>query len=98
MLRDDPEGWDGEGVGRGFRMGNTCTPMADSCQCVAKPIQYYKVIILQLKKKRRIAVFSQKQTKKLGSLKCMAFGRDLRLFSTSLLVHSRLTCDYGCQN
>ena len=31
---DDPEGWDGEG-GR-FRMGNTCTPMADSCQCMAK--------------------------------------------------------------
>ena len=40
---DDPEGWDGEGGGRGFRMGNTCTPMVDSCQCVAKPIQYCKV-------------------------------------------------------
>jgi len=23
-------------VGGGFRMGNTCTPMADSCQCMAK--------------------------------------------------------------
>jgi len=23
-------------VGEGFRMGNTCTPMADSCQCMAK--------------------------------------------------------------
>ena len=36
MLRigalDDPEGLDGEGDGRGFRMGNTCTPMGDSCQ------------------------------------------------------------------
>ena len=40
---DDPEEWDGERGGRGFRMGNTCTPMADSCQCMAKPIQYYKV-------------------------------------------------------
>jgi len=30
-------------------MGNTCTPMADSCQCMAKPLQYYKVISLQLK-------------------------------------------------
>ena len=28
---DDPEGWHGEGVGGGFRMGNTCAPMADSC-------------------------------------------------------------------
>ena len=33
---DDPEGWDGEGGGEGFRMGNTCTPMVDSCQCMAK--------------------------------------------------------------
>ena len=28
---DDPEGWYGEEVGEGFRMGNTCTPVADSC-------------------------------------------------------------------
>ena len=28
---DDPEGWDGEGVGAGFRKGNTCTPVADAC-------------------------------------------------------------------
>ena len=27
----DPEGWYGEGGGRGFRIGNTCTPVADSC-------------------------------------------------------------------
>ena len=40
---DDPEAWDGEGDGKGFRMGNTCTPMADSSQCMAKPIQYCKV-------------------------------------------------------
>ena len=35
--------------GRGFRMGHTCTPMLDSCQCMAKPLQYCKVISLQLK-------------------------------------------------
>ena len=46
---DDPEGWDGEGVGGGLRMRNTYTPMADSCQCMAKPLQYCKVINLQLK-------------------------------------------------
>ena len=33
---DNPEGWDGVGGGWGFRMGNTCTPMADSCECMAK--------------------------------------------------------------
>ena len=26
----------GKEVGGGFRMGNMCTPMADSCQCMAK--------------------------------------------------------------
>ena len=46
---DNPEGWDGGEVGGGFRMGDTCTPMADSCQCMAKPPQYCKVISLQLK-------------------------------------------------
>ena len=35
---DNPEGWDEREVGGGFRMGNTCTPMADSCQCMAKTI------------------------------------------------------------
>ena len=33
----------GREVGGGFRMGNTCTPMVDSCQCMAKPIKYCKV-------------------------------------------------------
>ena len=28
---DDPEGWCGEGGERGFRIGNMCTPMVDSC-------------------------------------------------------------------
>ena len=31
---DNPEGWDKEGGG--FRIGDTCTLMADSCQCMAK--------------------------------------------------------------
>ena len=46
---DDPEGWYGEGGGRGFRIGNTCIPVVDSCWCMAKTIQYCKVISLQLK-------------------------------------------------
>ena len=37
---DDPQGWDGEGRRRGFRMGNTCTPMVNSCQYMTKPVQY----------------------------------------------------------
>ena len=45
----DPEGWDGEGGGSGFRMWDTCTLMADSCQFMAKPLQFCKVIRLHLK-------------------------------------------------
>ena len=33
---DDREEWNGWIVDRGFRMGNTGTPMADSCQCMAE--------------------------------------------------------------
>ena len=33
---DNPEGWDGEGGGRVFQGRDTCTPVADSCQCMAK--------------------------------------------------------------
>ena len=33
----------GRELGEGFRMGNTCTLMEDSSQCMAKPIQYCKV-------------------------------------------------------
>ena len=28
---DDPDGWYGEGGGRGVQDGNTCTPVADAC-------------------------------------------------------------------
>ena len=39
----------GREVGGRFWMGNTCTPVGDPCQCMAKPLQYCKVIHLQLK-------------------------------------------------
>ena len=39
VLWDNPEGWGEEGGGRGGSgWWDTCTPMADSCQCMAKPI------------------------------------------------------------
>ena len=58
-MRQGAQGWctgmtlrDGMGreVGRGFRMGGTCTPMADLSQCMAKLLQYCKVISFQLNK------------------------------------------------
>ena len=49
VLWDNPEGWGGEGRGRGVQdgevsrkgssgWGDTCVPMADSCLCMAKAI------------------------------------------------------------
>ena len=45
-------------MGGGFRMGSTCTPVADSCQCMAKPIQCCKV-----KKKKKRKKENQQQQK-----------------------------------
>ena len=39
MIQRDDMGWE---VGVGFRTGNSCIPVADSCQCMAQPIQYCK--------------------------------------------------------
>ena len=35
--------WNSEKRGGGFMFGNSCTPVVDSCQCMAKPKQYCKV-------------------------------------------------------
>ena len=48
MHWDDPEGWYGEGGGREVQDWEHMY-VADSCWCVAEPIQYGKVISLQLK-------------------------------------------------
>ena len=57
MHETSAQGWctgktqrDGMGreAGGGIRMGNTCKSMADSCQCMIKPLQYCKVTSLQL--------------------------------------------------
>ena len=49
MLYNNPEGWGGEGDGRGSGWGDSGILMADSCQCKKKPQQYCKVINIQLK-------------------------------------------------
>ena len=49
----------GRDMGGGFRMGNTCTPMEDSSQCMAKSIQYCKV--KDKKKKEKKILFPRAQ-------------------------------------
>ena len=46
---DDPEGWHGEGVGRGFRMGIHVHPWLIHVNVWQKPLQYCKLSSLQLK-------------------------------------------------
>ena len=55
VLWDNPEGWVGEGEGVVQDGGDTCAPMADSCECMSKifPLQYWKVINLQLNTKKK---------------------------------------------
>ena len=43
-------------VGGGFRIGNTCIPVADSCWYMAKPMQYCKVKKKKKGKKKRISL------------------------------------------
>ena len=49
VLSNNPEEWGGEGDGSEVHDGDTCAPVADSCQCMTKTPQYCKVISLQLK-------------------------------------------------
>ena len=44
---DDPEGWNGEGGGRGEQDGEHMYTVADLCQCMTKLIQYFIVISQQ---------------------------------------------------
>ena len=56
-MRQGAQGWCTgttlrDGMGReveGVQDGDTCIAVADSCQCMAKPIQYCNIISLQLK-------------------------------------------------
>ena len=61
-MRQGAQGWCtgmtlGDGMARevvgAFWMGNTCVPVADSCQCMAKPVQYCKVKESEKKKKKK---------------------------------------------
>ena len=47
-------------------MGHTSTPMADSCQCMEKPLQYCKVISLRLKKKKNLPSMQETWVRSLG--------------------------------
>ena len=66
---------DGRGreKGEGFRMGNMCIPVVDSCWCMAKPMQCCKVVDLQFKKKKKVKAKGKKRRKEKKSSKSVNF-------------------------
>ena len=74
----------GRVVGGEFRVGNSCTPVVDSCQCMAKPIQYCKVKKLNFKKKERSEQLVQIETVRLDIM-----GTRLHVVSGKPIGHSR---------
>ena len=88
---DDPEGWYGEGGG--FRMGNTCIPVADSFWYLAKLIQYCKV---KKKKKRRLLLGRKVMT----NLDSIFKSRDITLPTKIRLVKPMVfpVVMYGCES
>ena len=61
MHWEDPEGWDGEGVGRGDRDGEHVNPWLIHVSVWQIPLQYCKVISLQLIKINNINKKTWKQ-------------------------------------
>ena len=49
MIQRDDMGWE---VGGRFRIGNACTPVADSCQCMAKQYSIVKQNKIKIKNKK----------------------------------------------
>ena len=49
VLWDNPEGWGAEGIGKGVQGGGNMCIVADSCQCIAKPITILYCTIKKLK-------------------------------------------------
>ena len=87
----------GREVGGGFRIGNTCTPMADSCWCMAKPIQYYKVKKIKINLKNRCLLLGRKVMTNLDSI---FKSRDITLPTKVRLVKAMIfpVVMYGCES
>ena len=67
----------GREVGGDFRIGNTCTLMADSSQCMAKPVQYYKITKLIFKKKEDLGDYLEDPEKHIRAFKGITLLYDL---------------------
>ena len=96
----------GREMGGGFRMGNTCTLMSDSSQCMGKPIQYCKVksinqsIILErrLKKKKTLSI---QKTKIMASGPITSWqidGETMEIVTDFIFGGSKITADGDCSH
>ena len=82
----------GRVVGAGFRLGNSCTPVVDSCQCMAKPIQNCKVKNFFLK-------INIQKTKIMASSPITSWqinGEKMETVTDFLFLDSKITADSDC--
>ena len=88
-------------VGGGIRMGNTCKSMADSCQCMTKPLQYYKVISLQLIKINGEKKLNIQKTNNMASgpiTSCQIDGETMETLVAFIFCGSKITVDGNCSH
>ena len=82
----------GREVGGRFRMGNTCTPVTDYSQYMAKPIQHCKVISLQLKFKNLYYKIIFSAGMEIEFFSPLIFGRN-QLSPSSLIIQAANTVE-----
>ena len=85
----------GRVVGGGFRVGDSCRPVVDSCQCMAKPIQYCKV-----KKKNKTHTHTHK-TKIVASGPITSWqinGETVETMTDFIFLGSKISVDSDCSH
>ena len=89
MIQIDDTGWE---VGGRFRIGNSCTPVADSCQCTAKPIQYCKAKIRRRQWHPTPVLLPGKSHGQRSLVGCSPWGRYESDTTEQLHFHFSLSC------
>ena len=91
----------GREEGGGFRMGNTCIPVVDSCRYMAKPIQYYKVKKIKLKKIKTNKNLNIQKTKIMASGPITSWqidGKTVEIVADFIFGGSKITADGDCSH
>ena len=82
--------------------GNTCTPVVDSCQCMAKPIQYCKVKYSKNKNlTKKLINLKKKKPKIMASSPNTSWqidGETMETVTDFIFLGSKITADGACSH